>query len=137
VSVSLAVFILLAALAAVAIAYPLLTLRVPAQREAPTSDVQVEVAVQQLREARKQGGLAVPPSANGCPACSAPYQPGDRFCVRCGQVLPQQETPPAPAQAAICPSCGAALRGDDPFCARCGHRLPASSEGGNAEEVQS
>jgi len=124
---SLVVFFILAALAAVAIAYPLLPAHRPAQPEAHIGDVEVEAAVQRLREARKRGDLAVSPADGVCPACSAPYQAGDRFCVRCGQTLPQQETAPPPAQKQVCPSCGAALREDDLFCARCGRGVQASN----------
>ncbi|RPI58574.1 MAG: zinc ribbon domain-containing protein [Chloroflexi bacterium] len=133
---SLVVFFVLAALAAIAVAYPLLTPRVPAEPEARISDAQVEGAVQRLRRARKRGEPVSPGADRVCPACSAPYQPGDRFCVRCGQTLPEQGAAPTPAQAAVCPSCGAALREDDLFCARCGHRLPTPTGGGGLEEVQ-
>jgi len=133
---SLVVLILLAALAAIAIAYPLLTPRAPALPEARISDAQVEAAVKRLRQARMRGEPTGPASGRVCPACSAPYQPGDRFCVRCGQTLPQEEAAPTPAQGSVCPSCGAALREDDLFCARCGHRLPTPTGGGSLEEVE-
>jgi len=128
---SLVVFVLLAALTAMAIAYPLLKPGAAAQPEARVSDAQIDRAVQRLRQARKRG------AGPACPACGAPYQPGDGFCVRCGQVLPRQEAAPAPAPERVCPSCGASLRPDDVFCARCGHRLSAPGGDGGLEEVQS
>lgn len=136
---SLVVFLLLAALAAIAIAYPLLTPPTPAQPqpEARITDAQVEGAVLRVRQARKRSSLAVPPGGGHCPACSTPYQPGDLFCARCGQPLPQQETAPTPAQESVCPSCSAVLRKDDVFCARCGCRLDTPIGGGSLEEDQS
>ena len=134
---SLVIFALLAVLAAIAIAYPLLAPRVPAQPETHIGDAQVDTAVYRLRQARKRGEVAGRGADRACPACGAPYQPGDRFCVRCGQTLPQQEAAPAPAQGAVCPSCGAALREEDLFCARCGYRLPTPTGGGSVKEVQS
>jgi len=128
---SLIVFILLAALTAVAIAYPLLKPGTVAPSEAGVSDAQIDRAVQRLRQARKRR------AGPACPACGAPYQPGDAFCVRCGQALPRQEAAPTPAPERVCPSCGAALRPDDRFCARCGHRLSAPAGESGLEEVQS
>lgn len=128
---SLVVFVLMAALTAMAIAYPLLKPGVAAQPEARVSDAQIDRAVQRLRGARKRS------AGPACPTCGAPYQPGDRFCVRCGQALPRQEAAPTPAPERVCPSCGAALRPDDLFCARCGHHLSAPGGDGGLEEVQS
>ncbi len=133
---SLVVFVVLAALSAVAIAYPLLTPRGAAQPRARLSDAEVDVAVQRLRRSGKRSQAPALAAAALCPACSSPYQSGDRFCVRCGQTLPLPEAAPTPAQSPVCPACGAALRGDDVFCARCGHRLGAPGEGKSLEEVQ-
>jgi predicted amidophosphoribosyltransferase len=136
---SLVVFVLLAALATVVIAYPLFKARVPAPQETGISDAQVERAVRRLREARNRGAV-VPGAGELCPACSAPYQPGDRFCMHCGGTLPPQEAAPRPAPGLECASCGAALRDDDLFCARCGQRVPAATDaaptGESREEVQ-
>ena len=133
---SLLVFFLLAALTAVAIAYPLLTLPGPAHPEALVTEAEVDGAVRRLREARRRGEVPVSVASRLCPSCSAPYLPGDRFCVRCGQTLAKQEVAPGPQSRAACPACGAALRHDDLFCARCGYRLPVPGEGESLEEVQ-
>lgn len=133
---SLVIFVLLAILAAVVIAYPLLRPGLPAQPEVSMSDAQIERAVQRLRQAGKRGEAAELVPGALCPACGTPYQPDDRFCVRCGQTLPRQEAVYTPAHGALCPSCGAGLRADDVFCARCGHRLRAPGEAGGLEEVQ-
>ncbi|MEJ2208470.1 MAG: zinc ribbon domain-containing protein [Anaerolineae bacterium] len=111
-------FVLAVAVAAVLV-YPLLPGRGPAVESqaaaGPTwSDRQIESAVQRIRQARQQGALA-------CPDCGLGYQPGDRFCVRCGAELPLPEGTAAGGR--VCPSCGAVVRPDELFCARCGHRL--------------
>lgn len=111
-----AVFFLLALLAAGVIVYPLLPGRAPA--EPVITDGEIEAAVRKLRRARAGGERA-------CPACGEAYQPGDRFCVRCGGALPpgdQIEPAPLPAEP-VCPSCGARLQEGDRFCARCGRPL--------------
>ncbi len=59
-----------------------------------------------------------------CPACGHLCQAGDRFCVRCGKMLPSQ------TQAGqTCPACGANLPAGDLFCARCGHALAEEERG--------
>jgi predicted nucleic acid-binding Zn ribbon protein len=114
--VGVAIFFLLALLAAVAIIYPLLPGRAPT---APAiTDGEIEAAVRKLRRARAGGGRA-------CPACGEAYQPGDCFCVRCGRALPvgdgaKAQLPPA---GLVCLSCGAALQEGDRFCAKCGYTL--------------
>jgi predicted amidophosphoribosyltransferase len=110
--VSIVIVVLLLLLAALAIAYPLLPGRTPIPEQVPAiADSDIERAVRDLRRARSRGGHA-------CPACGKAFEVGDRFCVRCGGALPQEETEtPGP----MCPSCGAAVREGDEFCARCGH----------------
>jgi hypothetical protein len=113
--VGVAIFFLLALIAAGIIAYPLLPGRLVAQPEPAVTDGDIERAVRDLRQAPSTGG----PS---CPTCARAYQAGDRFCVRCGSGLPQ------PASAGpVCPSCGVVVHEGDLFCAKCGHRM-ASEE---------
>jgi predicted amidophosphoribosyltransferase len=110
------VFFLMAAVAAVAIAYPLLPGARTSQTVPAVTDGDIEEAVRRLRRGRKpqgQRGLS-------CPSCGRAYQAGDRFCVGCGSALPAVD-----AAAATCPSCGATLREGDQFCAKCGHNLLA------------
>ncbi len=112
---SLVVFLLLAVLSAVVVAYPLLPGRTP-QMDAPSlTDADIEQAVRRLRRARHvdRGRLA-------CPACGHACRPGDRFCVSCGSAL----TPATPV-GTVCPACGADVRAGDRFCARCGQVLSA------------
>ena len=113
-----AIFFLLALLAAAAIAYPLLPGRAPAPLAPIVTDGEIEAAVRKLRRARAGGGRA-------CPTCGEAYQPGDRFCVRCGGALPSgdQGKSPLPPAGPVCPSCGAALQEGDRFCAKCGYAL--------------
>ncbi len=118
-TVGVAIFFLLALLAAGAIVYPLLPGRAPARAGAgPSTDGEIEAAVRKLRRARAEGGRA-------CPACGKAYQPGDRFCVRCGGALPpgDQSKSALPPAGPVCPSCGAALQEGDRFCAKCGYTL--------------
>jgi len=122
---SVALFFLLGAIAAVVIGYPLLPGQRAAQAAPVLSDTEIEQAVNRLRRA---------PSASGshCPTCGAVYQAGDRFCVRCGSTLPQpgaegplQASAPAASITPACPSCGAILREGDQFCGKCGRPIDA------------
>ena len=117
-------FFVLFVVVAVAVAYPLLPGRAAASAPAADdgriwTDRRIESAVQRIRQARDKGGLT-------CPDCGKAYQAGDRFCVRCGADLPQQEVT---AAGRICPSCGAVLRPGDLFCSKCGHRLAVGGAG--------
>ncbi len=116
------IFFLLALIVAGVIAYPLLPGRTPsppvsteAQGHAVTGG-EIERTVRALRRARQGSG-------HHCPACSQAYQPGDRFCVRCGGTLPQ-----VAAAGPACPACGVSIREGDVFCPKCGQSLP--KEGG-------
>ena len=111
----LAIVLLLAIACVGAVVYPLLPGRTPAYPEPAVTDGDIEKAVRDLRTARKSGGLL-------CPKCGTGYQAGDRFCVRCGQDLPQVQ--PA-AVGPVCPSCGATVQASDQFCAKCGHSIAA------------
>jgi uncharacterized OB-fold protein len=107
----IAVFIVLAVVAAIAIVYPLLpgaasNLPVPV-----VTDSDIDQAVRHLRRPRSKSGLS-------CPSCGQTYQAGDRFCVGCGATL-AEVAPAAPA----CPACGAVLHEGDRFCLKCGHNL--------------
>jgi uncharacterized OB-fold protein len=111
-------FFLLFLIVAAAVVYPLLpgkvaeTAPLAASRRTWT-DRRIEAAVRRIHETRSREGLR-------CPACGRAYQAGDRFCVRCGADLPQEE---AKVGGRVCPSCGAGLRPGDLFCSHCGHRL--------------
>lgn len=109
---SIALFFLLALIAAGFIAYPLLPGRTPKEQVSTLTDGDIDRAVADLRRARTRGGLS-------CPACGNAYQAGDRFCVRCGLALAK---PQDAISGTVCPSCGAAVQKGDQFCAKCGHR---------------
>ena len=113
-----AVFFVLALMAAAVMAYPLLPGRRPGQPAPAVTDGDIERAVRRLRRERSRSG----PS---CPSCGMSYQPGDRFCVRCGGELPAA---PSAAAGALCPACGATVRQDDRFCAKCGQDLVAGEK---------
>lgn len=109
--VGIAVFLVLMAVVAAVVAYPLLPGR-GAVETASLTDADIERAVRGLRK-RRRGRLH-------CPACGEAYDAGDRFCVHCGSDLAQAQ---AVEGHETCPSCGAELREGDVFCSKCGHRL--------------
>jgi predicted amidophosphoribosyltransferase len=113
--VSILIFFLMALIAVVAIAYPLLPGAATARIAPVVTDGDIEEAVRTLRRTRTK---AV--SGPSCPSCGRAYQAGDRFCVGCGAALPA-----VAADATTCPSCGATLREGDQFCSKCGHNLLA------------
>jgi hypothetical protein len=129
------IFFILALLSAAAIVYPLLPGQRTRQAAQPITDADIDAAVRQVRRARSPApGLAV----NQCPACGHGHQTGDRFCIRCGNALPQATPARASSPGIICPNCAAALHEEDQFCAKCGHRMePAASlePGSNGEGV--
>jgi predicted amidophosphoribosyltransferase len=110
--VSIVIFFLLALIAAGFIVYPLLPGRKTFQPAPVVTDGDIEQAVRDLRRAQPEGN-------ERCPSCGRGYEPGDRFCVGCGQTLSQADSA-RPA----CPSCGAASHAEDRFCAKCGATLP-------------
>ena len=57
------------------------------------------------------------PSNKVCPSCGSPVADGAKFCMTCGQPVPQ-----APA-AKFCPECGTRCEGNSKFCMNCGHKL--------------
>jgi len=67
------------------------------------------------------------PSA--CSVCGAPLEPGDGFCMVCGQSV--GASPPTPQSGAglgsTCARCGAALVPGDGFCMNCGEPVGALS----------
>ena len=121
-SMGIAIFFVLAAIVAVAIVYPLLPGRTTSFPAPKATEQEIERAVRDLRRARSGGG-------SFCPTCGQTFQPGDRFCVRCGGTLSQPQADPASAESLrhslVCPSCGATIREGDQFCAKCGHGIVA------------
>ncbi len=107
---SIVIFFLLALAVIAAIAYPLLPGRTAGEAVA-LADAEIAQAVDELRRRRRRGGLL-------CPACGAPYQRGDRFCVRCGGELPAPQE-----EALLCPQCGTPYHEGDRFCVKCGYAL--------------
>ncbi|MFN2185595.1 MAG: zinc ribbon domain-containing protein [Anaerolineae bacterium] len=120
---SILIFLLLAAVSAGIIVYPILPGRTPAQPAPALTDGQIEQAVRDLRRARRR-------SAEGssdllaCPSCGTAYQEGDLFCVRCGSSLPQVQVKAKP-DGPVCSSCGNTLHAGDQFCAKCGQPVVA------------
>ncbi len=52
-----------------------------------------------------------------CPTCSAPNEPGAKFCSSCGVSF----------VGAPCASCGSILEPDDRFCSECGAKVATST----------
>jgi predicted amidophosphoribosyltransferase len=112
---AIAIFFVLAVLVAAIIAYPLLPGRMASQPAPAVTEGDIERAVRHLRRARSRGELH-------CPACGRAHRAGDRFCVRCGNPLPQDNDS---SKGLVCRSCGAPIRDGDRFCSRCGQGLAA------------
>jgi predicted amidophosphoribosyltransferase len=115
--VSIAIFVLLALGVAVAVIYPLLPGRAPRPSAQRVTDSDIEQAVRRFYGSRRS-----PEADLFCPSCDQGYQPGDRFCVGCGEELPQAASP---SDGTVCSSCGNAFRESDRFCAKCGQARPA------------
>ncbi len=121
-SMGIAIFFVLAAIVAVAIVYPLLPGRTTSFPAPKVTEAEIERAVRELRRAQSGKG-------SFCPTCGHAFQPGDRFCVRCGGTLSQPQADSVdeerPRHRLACPSCGATIRKGDQFCAKCGHGIVA------------
>jgi hypothetical protein len=63
----------------------------------------------------------------GCPACSAPTDPIDRFCGRCGSGL-LGVAAVDPGLSRFCHGCGGSLEPDAHFCRSCGAQAPEPVE---------
>ena len=114
---SVAIFFVLALVAAGIVVYPLLPGRTARQAAPVVVDADIEQAVRKLRRTRSQRGQV-------CPSCGTAYREGDRFCVHCGGELPEAR---AVLTGPACPSCGATVQATDQFCAKCGHRMAAAN----------
>jgi DNA-directed RNA polymerase subunit RPC12/RpoP len=108
-----AIFLVLAVIAAGIVIYPLLPGRTSAKPAPSVTDGDIERAVRRFRQTNGHAGLH-------CPTCGQAYEAGDLFCVSCGGTLPQAQ---AAADGPACPACGATIRKGDRFCAKCGHTI--------------
>ncbi|MEE8392333.1 MAG: zinc ribbon domain-containing protein [Anaerolineae bacterium] len=70
-------------------------------------DQEIEREIEREIAVRRQGRR----DPNRCLDCGAAFEPGDRFCRRCGTIVSQ------------CPDCGASFETGDHFCGRCGVAL--------------
>lgn len=62
-------------------------------------------------------GTAAPVTAT-CEKCGAPLPEGAKFCMECGQRVPDKT-----GSSLACPDCGAAVPAGAKFCMECGHRF--------------
>jgi predicted amidophosphoribosyltransferase len=120
---SVVIFLLLAAISAGIIVYPLLPGRAPVQPVPALSTGEIEQAVRDLRRARRRRGAASP-GGLACTTCGAAYQKGDLFCVHCGSSLPKADMTAEP-EGLVCSSCGNTLHAGDQFCPKCGQPVVA------------
>jgi Double zinc ribbon len=58
-----------------------------------------------------------------CANCHTPNEPGDSYCMQCGQSLKSQEP-----QKKLCPNCGADTKPGATFCTNCGTSLTQQEE---------
>ncbi len=102
----------------------------PAGTEASIAAIRREqIALMTLRAELELLEAADRPAAGTCRACGAALEPGQRFCVRCGQPVPV--APSAPASALTCTACGATAAAGQKFCSECGRPLtPGNGAGG-------
>jgi hypothetical protein len=84
------------------------------QRVAAGADDELEKRIKALRKDRKQKARPSARAGGQCAKCGTPYDPGDRFCVKCGANL---------AQPRACANCGAPYESGDRFCVKCGKPL--------------
>jgi RNA polymerase subunit RPABC4/transcription elongation factor Spt4 len=122
---SIIAFGLLALLAIAAIAYPLLPGQIAKASAAVITDHEIEMAVRKLRDSRSKAN-------SSCPRCRAVYQPGDRFCIKCGEALSEASSVvQGRRQQSLeaCTACGALVRSDDSFCPKCGQPAAVQESG--------
>lgn len=84
------------------------------QRAKAPADDELERRIQALRKARRQPAKAATGAGGACPRCGARYDPGDRFCAKCGASL---------TEARACANCGTPYDPGDKFCVKCGKPL--------------
>jgi len=63
------------------------------------------------------GQVAGPKSPYACPSCGTPFNPGDKFCSKCGANIGNR-----------CPQCGLPNKPGDKFCYACGTQLVEALE---------
>jgi len=105
---SIALFFVLAIVAAAVIVQPLLPGSRATSYPLPSGRGQSRSARPSSRVTESQGPA--------CAGCGAPVKLDDRFCVRCGATLGE-------AQETVCAACGTMMSADDQFCRKCGTRV--------------
>ncbi|MDH7488428.1 MAG: zinc ribbon domain-containing protein [Anaerolineae bacterium] len=84
------------------------------RRTAAATDDELERRIQAMRKTRRRAAKPAAAARGTCPRCGVPYDPGDRFCAKCGASL---------AEALVCAHCGAPYDPGDKFCVKCGKPL--------------
>ncbi len=84
------------------------------QQATAGADDELERRIKALRRERKQKPRPAATARGQCANCGTPYDPGDRFCVKCGANLTQTRA---------CANCGAPYDPGDRFCVKCGKPL--------------
>jgi predicted nucleic acid-binding Zn ribbon protein len=114
---STAIFFLLAFVTVAVIIFPLLPGRSSSQALPASRGREAAAQAPRPRPARSKPGMV-------CPTCGEPYEPGDRFCVGCGGILPR-----AKDALPTCSACGTPLADGDRFCRKCGQPVTAGEAG--------
>ncbi len=120
----------------------------PTTSPAGTADSTPEGGSPLVEQARVRATPVADPTAQWCPQCGGALEPGDAFCVTCGERIPGTEsggpTVQVPArqpaatiarsllvtghhspQGGDCPMCRLSLAPAAQSCPRCGHQIPS------------
>ena len=73
-------------------------------------------------------GLEVPTSVYVCSSCGTEYEPGMKFCMKCGSKIPELKEEEQQNNVYVCGSCGTEYEPGMKFCMKCGSKLPEIKE---------
>ena len=90
----------------------------PVVEEVPAVEEVSEPAVEETAPAEEAA-----PEVVVCSKCGTANQPGDAFCMKCGNKLGGEVVPQEPPTTVYCPKCGQGNRIGDAFCMKCAQSL--------------
>lgn len=94
----------------------------PAVQPAAPAPEPVKPAPAKVFKAPEKPAPAFEGRPSRCINCGAEINPGAKFCVKCGTLVPSSVIEPAPAPERLCTVCGAKLKEGQKFCVKCGAR---------------
>lgn len=107
--------------------------RLQAEKEQRQADAARMRAEEERRQAeQREAAINNNEAVNVCPSCGTSNDMDARFCVHCGQPLPEKEEeasetvePIADEEQAqkVCPSCGNVIQEGELFCINCGTKI--------------